>query len=73
MAFGALSILSVGALGLALVLVAGGVVLLVVGARRHDDSTSRPFLALGVGLLILGTVVLVPSLVMAGRMVLGLG
>lgn len=73
MASGALTLLFVAMLGVALLLIAGGIVMLVVGSRRHDDSTSRPFLALGVGLLIVGTVVLVPALVTAGRMVLGFG
>lgn len=71
MASGVLIILFV-ALAFALLLIAGGIVLLVVGSRRRDDSTSRPFLALGVTLLIVGTVVLVPSLLMAARIMLSL-
>lgn len=52
----------VAGLVLGLLLIAGGIVLLVVGSRRHDDSTSRAPLAFGVTLLVLGTVAAVPSL-----------
>lgn len=64
--------LAVG-IGVALIAIAGGIVLLVVGSRRRDDSSSRPFLAFGVVLLIVGTIMLVPTLLAVGRMVLGMG
>ncbi|WP_405219400.1 hypothetical protein [Agrococcus sp. Ld7] len=73
MASGMLSILFIAMLALALALIAGGIVMLVVGLRRRDDSTSRPFLALGVGLLVVGTVILMPSLLMLGRMFVEMG
>ncbi|GEK79292.1 hypothetical protein [Agrococcus baldri] len=73
MSMAVVSILLVAMLGVALLLVAGGVVLLVLGSRRRDDSTSRPFLAFGVTLLVLGTVVLVPALLWGARSLLGLG
>lgn len=44
------------------VAIAGGVVLLVLGSRRHDDSTSRPLLAFGVTALVIGTALAVPAL-----------
>ena len=53
---------SVAGLVLGLLLIAGGIVLLVIGSRRRDDSTSRPPLAIGVTLLVLGTAIAVPSL-----------
>lgn len=62
--------LGIGVIG-GLLLIGGGIVLLVVGSRRRDDSTSRPFLAFGVTLLVVGTVVLVPTLLWAARMWLG--
>lgn len=71
MAAGVVSFMLMAMLGLGLVLIAGGIVLLVTGLRRHDDSTSRPFLAFGVGLLIIGTVVLMPALLLGARLVLG--
>ena len=53
---------SVAGLVLGLLLIAGGIVLLVIGSRRRDDSTSRPPLAIGVTLLVIGTAIAVPSL-----------
>jgi hypothetical protein len=55
-------VLGIAGLVLGLLLIAGGIVLLVVGSRRHDDSTSRAPLAIGVALLVLGTAAAVPSL-----------
>lgn len=52
-------------------LIAGGITLLAIGLRRHDDSTSRPFLAFGVGLLLLGTIVLIPTLFTAAQWLVG--
>ena len=42
--------------------IAGGITLLVLGSRRHDDSTSRPLLAFGVTALVIGTALAVPAL-----------
>jgi len=42
--------------------IAGGIALLVLGSRRHDDSTSRPALAFGVTALVVGTALAVPAL-----------
>ncbi|QUW18348.1 hypothetical protein [Agrococcus sp. Marseille-Q4369] len=53
---------SVAGLVLGLLLIVGGIVLLVIGSRRRDDSTSRAPLALGVTLLVIGTAAAVPSL-----------
>jgi uncharacterized membrane protein len=73
MAFGMLgTLLLVGAVVLGLLVIGGGVVLLVLGSRRRDDSTSRPFLAFGVTLLVLGTLLLVPALLSAARALLGM-
>lgn len=44
------------------VAIAGGIALLVLGSRRHDDSTSRPLLAFGVTALVIGTALGVPAL-----------
>jgi uncharacterized membrane protein HdeD (DUF308 family) len=49
--------------------IAGGIVLLVVGSRRHDDSSSRPFLAFGVTALVIGTVLAVPALLSLASLV----
>lgn len=65
--------LLVVALLVGLLLVAGGITMLVIGSRRHDDSTSRPFLAPGVGLLILGTVVTMPALLTGAQLVVAGG
>ncbi|MCH1882065.1 hypothetical protein [Agrococcus sp. ARC_14] len=73
MVSGIAALMLFAALGAGLLLIAGGIVLLVLGLRRHDDSTSRPFLALGVGLLIVGSVVLLPSLFLVAGMITGLG
>lgn len=69
MALGTSLLLLVVALIFGLLLLAGGITMLVIGSRRHDDSTSRPFLALGVGLLIFGTIVAMPALLMVGQLV----
>jgi hypothetical protein len=63
MATGLVSVLAWVVLLLGLLAIAGGVVLLVVGSRRHDDSTSRPFLALGITALVIGTSLAVPALI----------
>lgn len=63
MAVGALSIIAWLVLLLGLAAIAGGIVLLVVGSRRRDDSTSRPFLALGITALVIGTTLAVPALI----------
>lgn len=55
-------VLGVAGLVLGLLLIAGGIVLLVIGSRRRDDSTSRAPLAIGVTLLVIGTAAAVPSL-----------
>jgi len=57
-----IGILMVGGLLVGLAAIAGGIVLLVVGSRRRDDSTSRPFLAFGITALAIGTAVTVPVL-----------
>ena len=44
------------------VAIAAGIALLVLGSRRHDDSTSRAPLAFGVLALVIGTAVGMPSL-----------
>ena len=62
MVSGALTLLLVGSLVLGLVVIGVGIVLLVIGKRRNDDSTSRPFLAFGITALVIGTAVFVPSL-----------
>lgn len=54
--------LGIAGLVLGLLLIAGGILLLVIGSRRRDDSTSRPPLAIGVTLLVLGTALAVPTL-----------
>ncbi len=41
--------------------IAGGIVLLVIGSKRHDDTTSRPLLAFGVTALVIGTALAVPA------------
>lgn len=41
--------------------IAGGIVLLVLGSKRRDDSTSRPLLAFGVTALVIGTALAVPA------------
>lgn len=41
--------------------IAGGIVLLVIGSKRHDDSSSRPLLAFGVTALVIGTALAVPA------------
>lgn len=69
MALGTSLLLLVVALIVGLLLLAGGITMLVIGSRRRDDSTSRPFLALGVGLLIFGTIVTMPALLMVGQLV----
>jgi uncharacterized membrane protein HdeD (DUF308 family) len=63
MASGALSIVGWLMLLLGLLAIAGGIVLLVVGSRRHDDSSSRPFLALGITALVIGTTLAVPGII----------
>ncbi|WP_306233111.1 hypothetical protein [Agrococcus beijingensis] len=63
MATGLLSVLAWVVLLLGLLAIAGGIVLLVVGSRRHDDSTSRPFLSLGITALVIGTALAIPALI----------
>lgn len=41
--------------------IATGIVLLVLGSKRHDDSSSRPLLAFGVTALVIGTALAVPA------------
>lgn len=57
------TVLLIGSLIVGLVVIGVGIVLLVIGKRRHDDSTSRPFLAFGITALVIGTAVFVPSLI----------
>lgn len=61
MAFGGLILLLVAGIGGGLLLLTGGIVLLVLGSRRRDDSSSRPFLAFGVTLIVLGLVIGLPA------------
>lgn len=61
MVLGGLLLLLVAGIGGGLLLVAGGIVLLVLGSRRRDDSSSRPFLAFGVTLIVLGLVLGLPA------------
>ena len=62
MAVGMLAPLVVLMLLVGALAITAGIVLLVLGSRRRDDSSSRPLLAFGVAALVIGTALAVPSL-----------
>jgi hypothetical protein len=62
MSSSAVAMLGIAGLAVGVLAIAAGIALLVVGSRRHDDSTSRAPLAFGVSALVIGTAIGVPSL-----------